>query len=74
MDNLNELFGQVGICERASLVAQTVESACNAGDPGSIAGSGSPPKEGNGNSFQYSEKSHRQRSLAGYTPQRVRHN
>ena len=32
MDNLNELFGQVGICERASLVAQTVESACNAGD------------------------------------------
>ena len=25
------------------------ESACNAGDPGSIPGSGRPPGEGNGN-------------------------
>ena len=30
------------------------ESACNAGDPGSIPGSGRSPAEGNGNPFQYS--------------------
>ena len=30
------------------------ESACNAGDPGSIPGSGRPPGEGNGNPHQYS--------------------
>ena len=30
------------------------ESACNAGDPGSIPGSGSSPGEGNGNPLQYS--------------------
>ena len=29
-------------------------SACNAGDLGSIPGSGRPPGEGNGNPFQYS--------------------
>ena len=29
------------------------ESACNAGDPGSIPGSGRPPGEGNGNPLQY---------------------
>ena len=29
-------------------------SAYNAGDPGSISGSGSSPGEGNGNSLQYS--------------------
>ena len=29
------------------------ESAYNAGDPGSIPGSGSSPGEGNGNPFQY---------------------
>ena len=28
-------------------------SACNAGDPGLIPGSGRSPGEGNGNSFQY---------------------
>ena len=27
---------------------------CNAGDPGSIPGSGKAPGEGNGNPFQYS--------------------
>ena len=38
-----------------SLVAQTVKaSAYNAGDPGSICGSGRSPEEGNGNSLQYS--------------------
>ena len=30
------------------------ESACNAGDPGSILGSGKSPGEGNGNPLQYS--------------------
>ena len=30
------------------------ESACNAGDPGSIPGSGRSPGEGNGNALQYS--------------------
>ena len=29
-------------------------SACNAGDPGSIPGSGRSPGEGNGNLLQYS--------------------
>ena len=29
------------------------ESACSAGDPGSIPGLGRPPGEGNGNSLQY---------------------
>ena len=29
-------------------------SACNAGDPGSITGSGRSPGEGNGNLLQYS--------------------
>ena len=39
----------------ASLVVHTVskESACNAGDPGSIPGSGRPSGEGNGNPLQY---------------------
>ena len=30
------------------------ESACNAGDPGSVPGFGRCPEEGNGNSLQYS--------------------
>ena len=40
----------------ASLQSGSVskESACNAGDLGSIPGSGRSPGEGNGNSFQYS--------------------
>ena len=40
----------------ASPVAQTVKhpSACNAGDTGSIAGSGRSPEEGYGNPLQYS--------------------
>ena len=39
---------------RAALVAQAVESVCDAGDPGSISGSGRSPEEGNGNPLQYS--------------------
>ena len=37
-------------------IAQTVgkECACNAGDSGSISGSGRSPGEGNGNPLQYS--------------------
>ena len=39
----------------ASLVAQRAEeSACHAGDPGSIPGSGRCPGEGNGSPLQYS--------------------
>ena len=39
----------------AFLVAQRLEvSASNAGDPGSIPGSGRSPAEGNGNPLQYS--------------------
>ena len=46
------------------------ESACNAGDPGSILGLGRSPGEGNGNPFQYScsGKSHAWRNLAAYGP------
>ena len=42
----------------------------NAGDTGSISGSGISPGEGNGYPLQYCslEKSHGQRSLVGYSP------
>ena len=44
------------------------ESACNAGDPGSIPASGRCPGEGNSNPLQHSHgKSHGQRSLAGHS-------
>ena len=42
-------------------------SACNAGELGSIPGSGTSPGEGNGNPFLPGE-SHGQRSLVGYSP------
>ena len=43
------------------------ESACNAGDLGSIPGLGGSPGGGHGNPFQYSrlENPHGQRSLVG---------
>ena len=43
------------------------ESACNAGDPGSMSGWGRSPGEGNGNPLQLSlpGKSHGQRGLVG---------
>ena len=46
------------------------ESACNAGDLGSIPGLGRPPGGGPGNPLQYSclENPHGQRSLVGYSP------
>ena len=44
------------------------ETACNAGDVGSIPGLGRSPREGNGSPLQYSylENFHGQRRLAGY--------
>ena len=44
------------ICEGKGFPCSSVgkESACNAGDAGSIPGSGRSPGEGNGNPFQYS--------------------
>jgi len=45
------------------------ETACSAGNPGKISGSGTPPGEGNGNPLQYSCLGNpRQRSLEGYSP------
>ena len=46
------------------------KSACNAGDLGSIPGSGRSPGEGVGNPPQYSclENPHGWRSLVGYSP------
>ena len=53
------------------------ESACDAGDLGSILGSRRSPREGNGYPLLYScpRKSHGQRSLFSYSPwlQRVGH-
>ena len=51
-------------------MAQTVVSACNAGNQGSIPGSGRSPGERNGNPLQYSclENFHGLRSLVGYSP------
>ena len=45
------------------------ESACSAGDVGSIPGSEKSPREGNGNPLQYSclGNPHGQRSLVGYS-------
>ena len=42
------------VAPRTSLVVQTVESTCSAGDPSSIPGSIRSPGEGNDNSLQYS--------------------
>ena len=67
----DSLFTIWGAHLRGALVAQTgKESACNAGDPGSIPGRGRSPGVGNGNPFQYSwlENPHGQRSLALYSP------
>ena len=43
-------------------------SAYNAGDQGSIPGSGRSPGEGNGNPLQYSCLKNPMRSLVGYSP------
>ena len=46
------------------------ESACNAGDLGSIPGPGRSPGGGHGHRFQYSclENPHGQKRLVGYSP------
>ena len=51
------------------------ESACNVGDLGSIPGLERFPGGGHGSPLQYSclENPHGQRSLVGYSPQRVGH-
>ena len=58
------------IMKQAALVAQTVVSAYNAGDPGLIPGLGRSSRGGHGNPLQYSclENPHGQKSLAGYGP------
>ena len=55
----------------APLVAQTVKNLpADAGDLGSVPGSGRSPEEGNGNPLQYFclENPHGQRSLVGSSP------
>ena len=51
------------------VVSDSRESACNAGDLGSIPGLGRSPGGGHGNQLHYScqENPHGQRSLAGYS-------
>ena len=47
------------------------QTACKAGDPGSIPGSGRSPGEGTSHPLQYSflpGEFHSQRSLVGYSP------
>ena len=54
---------------RATLVAQMNESACNAGDPGSVPGLGRSPGEGMAtHSSILAKEFHGQRNLAGYSP------
>ena len=70
--------GKVYITSGFSVGSVVKKLPANAGDAGSIHGWGRSPGEGNGNSLQYFSlgKSHRQRSLVGYSPwgsQRVRH-
>ena len=47
-------FRYISIIIKASLVAQMESICCNAGDPGSIPGSGRSSGEGNGNPLQHS--------------------
>ena len=53
-DNKLFLNMTVPIYSSTSLVADGKESACSAGDPGSIPWSGRSPGEGNGYPLQYS--------------------
>ena len=71
------IFISTSLSSGASLVAQCFpgssackESACNAGDPVLIPGSGRSPGGGIGYTLQYSclENPHEQRSLVGYSP------
>ena len=69
---LSSLGGENNILHWCSLLwlpgwLSSKESACNAGDMGSIPGLERSPGEGNGNSVFLLGKSHGQRSLAGYS-------
>ena len=48
------ISGAILVYPRASRWLSSKESACNAGDRGSVPGSGRSPGEGNGNALQYS--------------------
>ena len=63
-------FDFVRLWKTASWVVHSKAYVCNAGDPGSIPGSGRPPGEGNGNpaTLFLAGESHGQRSLADYGP------
>ena len=52
-----------------------IESACTAGDPGSVPGLGRSPAEGNGNPLQYSflQNSKDRGALWSTVPPRLRH-
>ena len=82
LENINSLKSEIPsvfICKLPAFrtVTATIhssvgkESACNAGDLGSIPGSGRSPGEGSGNPLQYSclENLMDRKSLAGYSLQ-----
>ena len=60
----------VGLPEGFASGSDGKESACDAGDLGSIPGLGRPPEGGHGSPLQYSclENPHGQRSLVSYRP------
>ena len=75
--NTCEMWEQNIACGGLSRCLSGKESTCNAGDVGSIPGSGRSSREGNGNPVSLPGKSHGQRSLAGYGSwgsKRVAHN
>ena len=69
-DDLTNTVDQTGVFQVASVVKNPLANGGDTGDVGLIPGSGKSPGGGNGNLIQYScpEKSHGQRTLAGYGP------
>ena len=69
MPSKGSLWASMSQSERAPGGSNGKESACNAGDAGSIPGLGRSPGEENDNPLQYSclENPMDQRSLAGYS-------
>ena len=57
LHNKRKDFFQVSFISWASLVAQSVKTACIAGDPGLTPGWGKSPGEGNGNPLSCLENS-----------------
>ena len=75
--NTCEMWEQNIACGGLSRCLSRKESTCNAGDVGSIPGSGRSSREGNGNPVFLPGNSHGQRSLVGYGSwgsKRVAHN